>query len=182
MDSNTTVYLFVAVFFLVGIALVYGGVTATLQGLSSGSWPAVNGTIIRTNVTVSHSYSSSSHTETTSYYPDVTYSYQVGGRNFSSGRITVVSTGGSYSYAYGFVTQHPVGSSVTVYYNPSDPSQALLEKGVDLGSVVLLVAGLAMMIVMGFMLYRRIKQPSSQDPSGPITPPTPPNTPGQPTS
>ncbi|MGF3585282.1 MAG: DUF3592 domain-containing protein [Thermoplasmatota archaeon] len=39
-----------------------------------------------------------------------------------------------YNAAYQLVENYPVGKTVTIYYNPNNPSQAVLIKGVDSAS------------------------------------------------
>jgi hypothetical protein len=59
-------------------------------------------------------------------YPVVLYSYQVGGRSYQGSLIApgleVGRTGAPARLAV-----YPTGSQVTVYYNPNDPSDAVLE-------------------------------------------------------
>lgn len=60
-------------------------------------------------------------------YPVVTYSYQVNGQAYEGKRITPnVESGGSGSAKV--IARYLVGSSVQVFYNPKDPSAAVLEK------------------------------------------------------
>jgi hypothetical protein len=63
-------------------------------------------------------------------YPVVVYSYQAGGRSYQGNRIAPgpeVGGTGAPKRAAGYET----GSQVTVYYNPNDPSDAVLETTVS---------------------------------------------------
>jgi hypothetical protein len=63
--------------------------------------------------------------------PDFRYSYTVNGVNYTGDRYrcwTVASNDGS---AEGIVKDHPVGTPVTVYYNPDDPAASVLRTGIE---------------------------------------------------
>jgi hypothetical protein len=88
------------------------------------SWPSTTGEVIKSRVQVSGG-------DHTSVSPYVLYDYQMGGMDFSG---TQIRAGDQYypSYtsteSYDVVDKYPVGSQVTVYYNPKDPTQAALER------------------------------------------------------
>ncbi|MDQ2692644.1 MAG: DUF3592 domain-containing protein [Chloroflexota bacterium] len=61
-------------------------------------------------------------------YPLVRYTYQVMERSYQSQKVVPgMDVGGSG--AQKVVARYPVGAQVMVYYNPEDPSEALLERG-----------------------------------------------------
>jgi hypothetical protein len=67
---------------------------------------------------------------TTSYMPVVEYAYMVGGRQFTSRSIWAdTEVSGSQAYARGIAARYPVGTDVTVRYNPDKPSSAALKVG-----------------------------------------------------
>ena len=59
-------------------------------------------------------------------YPVVQYSYQVGGRSYQGSRIAPGPEVGGTG-AGKIIERYPVNSQVTVYYNPQNPSDAVLE-------------------------------------------------------
>ena len=89
------------------------------------TWPATTGRVIKSRVEVSGG-------EHTSVYPRITYAYDVNGRAYQNDllragdRIMRVSTGQD---AYATVDRYPEGANVTVYYNPANPQESVLEKG-----------------------------------------------------
>src|SRR5687768_5738099 len=70
----------------------------------------------------------------TSYRPMVSYTYEVGGTLYTGTRATQMDVGvGSVADVQKFVTGHPPGAPVTVYYNPDNPADSFLEQG--MGSI-----------------------------------------------
>ncbi|KAA0005652.1 MAG: DUF3592 domain-containing protein [Thermoplasmata archaeon] len=64
------------------------------------------------------------------YIPKIEYSYTVNGVNYSGDKISfeIVSTT-DYEWAQNKVDLYYKGKNVTVYYNPENPSESVLEKG-----------------------------------------------------
>jgi hypothetical protein len=91
---------------------------------ASQIWVATDGKVIKSRVEVSGG-------EVTSVYPRVIYEYEVGGRQYQNDQIRA---GDKYwsartsQDAYSTIDRYPEGLSVTVYYNPENPSEATLER------------------------------------------------------
>jgi len=62
----------------------------------------------------------------TNYRPAVTYSYQVGGRTYTSQSVTIINESRGWSWATGIVARYPAGAQITAYVNPRDPAGAYL--------------------------------------------------------
>ncbi|MCY3413501.1 MAG: DUF3592 domain-containing protein [Candidatus Heimdallarchaeota archaeon] len=82
------------------------------------------------------------------YTAYIRYSYQVGGRSYQSD--SVYPGGASYSSSdssefEALVEKYPVGASVTVYYNPSDPEQSALET--DIPGFIWIFPGIGLFFV-----------------------------------
>ena len=92
---------------------------------STQTWLNTTGTILMSSV--QSSYSGRSH----STYPAVVYAYSVNGQSYQSQRIKAgeqflnVRVAGQ---AQATVARYPIGASVTVYYNPSNPAESALER------------------------------------------------------
>jgi hypothetical protein len=71
----------------------------------------------------------------------VAYRYKVRDRDYSSGRITLADFSSTTGRAQGIVNRYLDGAAVTVYYNPVDPSDAVLERGATSGIGVLFTIG-----------------------------------------
>jgi hypothetical protein len=92
---------------------------------STQTWQITTGTVLMSSV--QSSYSGRSH----STYPVVVYQYEVNGERYQSQRI---KAGEQFinvrviGQAEATVTKYPIGATVTVYYNPSNPAEAVLER------------------------------------------------------
>lgn len=85
----------------------------------AGAWPQTRGTILSATVQVNHSGQSRNEA------PLVLYGYQVNGQMFQGHRVRV---SGQCVNASETLARYPPGSSVVVYYDPSDPSISALER------------------------------------------------------
>jgi len=90
------------------------------------SWPAVTGTITHSEI---ERYTDS---DGTTYSADLEYVYEVDGREYAATRYRFggFTSSSDRSYASGIVRAHPVGAEVDVFYNPDDPADAVLSRGV----------------------------------------------------
>ena len=145
-------YFVIIISLLVGAALTYVGASITVTSLQSQSWPSVQGHILHSNVTVSTVYhppvGNNPGFYATDYTPNILYTYLIGNQNFNGSNIDLVPvSSSSYSMANDTVSQYPVGSQVIVYYNPSNPSQSVLHKGLDVAGIVFLIIGILGLIV-----------------------------------
>lgn len=83
------------------------------------------------------------------YYPKITYQYGVDEQIYRSSHICV----GEKSYSFGkrrteqLVAQFPVGSQVTVYYNPKKPVKSVLMRG-DRGLSRSLLTMICVLLIM----------------------------------
>ena len=87
------------------------------------TWPTTTGTVLASYLERRRSSNNSG----TVNYPVVEYSYQVGGQIHRSSRIAPGSDVGGTG-AEKMIQPYPVGAQLTVYYNPQNPAEAVLEK------------------------------------------------------
>lgn len=85
-------------------------------------WPSTMGTVLMSNLEARHS-SDGGWTN----YPAVQYSYQAGGQAYQGNRIAPGPEVGG-SGAGKVVGRYPAGAQVMVFYNPQNPSDAVLER------------------------------------------------------
>ena len=134
------------------ILLIIGGVLLIkfvrdiMMGQKSRSWPVASGTVIQSVMETHHDTDDDGSTSTT-YGVKVHYTYSVGGREYESWRRTFseVRTN-SMRRTQEILGRYPQGANVEVYYDPADPSSAVLETGVGTSSYVFL--GLAIVLVL----------------------------------
>jgi hypothetical protein len=84
------------------------------------------------------------------YYPRVVYSYEVAGQPYSSHRVTfgAIRPSKQAAAAEKALERYPVGSQVTVYYNPAQPSETVLERTATHTQAMLVIG----IVCLGFAL------------------------------
>ncbi len=93
---------------------------------STQTWHNTTGTVLMSSVQWKRTGNSGSTT-----YPVVVYQYEVNGQRHQSQRIKAgeqflnVRISGQ---AEATVQKYPIGSTVTVYYNPANPAESVLER------------------------------------------------------
>ena len=78
------------------------------------------------------------------YQATVFYTYEVEGRRYQSNQVRREETSGNEANAQANAAKYPTGSSVRVYYNPSNPADAVLETSPVFGFMVLWAMALVM--------------------------------------
>jgi hypothetical protein len=135
-----------AIFIMIGLGLSYWGWTIVQDARASSQWPATEGTVTSSEVR------DTSDAESDSYSPKVTYEYQVDEVRYENDTISFGQNAyGSRRKAEGIAAGYPAGSHVTVYYEPGDPSNAVLEPGADAGSFIVLAIG-ALFTLIGLIV------------------------------
>ena len=87
----------------------------------ASQWPSVNGTVLSARL-VSHG-----SIRYRADFPEISYSYEVGGKVYKSKHIAAGGEMGGVG-AQSVLDRYPVSSQVTVYYDPKNPKNAVLEK------------------------------------------------------
>ncbi len=139
---------FISLFLLVGLGVLIFGVLNYIKAKDSETWEKVKGVVISSEI------SKSSSDGGTTYGADVIYRYRVNKKKYKGDDVTVseVSTS-SYSRAQQIVARYPKRKKVAVYYDPDDPSDSVLERGVSGANWFLPLFGLGFIIIPGGMLF-----------------------------
>ncbi|MCU1387039.1 MAG: hypothetical protein JWL72_377 [Ilumatobacteraceae bacterium] len=139
-------------FILVIGFILFGMLKSSRKGSASAQWPTAVGRIVSSQVTSRRALDSNG-THTTVYAPEVVYQYVVGMQQLQSDNVSFSGVAGTSwsSGAEATVARYVPGSSVQVFYNPVNPSEAVLEHSA--GGVNTLVAGvlggaLALVVVL----------------------------------
>ncbi len=162
---------------LIGVAclgfflLAFGGVGAFLlykswqqnkQASVSQNWPSSPGQVIDSHVDEGWSEDSDGDRHRT-YHPQVKYSYSVNGQPFTGEMISFgfKRADRSPNPAQAVVNAYPTGKSVVVYFNPTNPAEAVLERRASslgitfvMGLVFLAVAVCLACPMLGSLLFR----------------------------
>jgi hypothetical protein len=127
-------YCFAGIFVLAGLVIAVFGLVALGRAQRSARWAKTDGHITRSEVVV----------DGASYAPAVVYSYTVAGAQYQGTDITCGAkvSSGDGAYARACTARYQVGAPVAVYFDPDEPTAAVLEPGISRKSFIPLVFGL----------------------------------------
>jgi hypothetical protein len=139
----------VVFYLLAGILLVGWESYSAVLSFQSRSWNTATGTVTKSKLERRHRSRGRS-----SWHPVVEYRYRVKGKTHESTR-THFGDLSSFSSLFswdgnGVIERYPKGKSVKVYYNPNNPTQAVLEQDLGLSTYVIIGVGL---LLCGFSTY-----------------------------
>jgi hypothetical protein len=133
------------------------------EGWASRSWPAAPARIVRSAAVHKYAASASRRSGQGTHVIDLRYAFEVAGKVYVGRRQSldwegkVLTADAAQKHVQGF----PMGSMLTVYYDPADPTRSILEPGVPVGGVLgsvlgaLLVAGGAALLLFVIRLNMR---------------------------
>ena len=139
------------IFMAVGGFFVVQGVREWMKASDSAAWPTVAGTVTHSEVT-RHTSTSKGRTRI-SYSARIEFDYEIDGVTIRGDRLTYKVTSSSQSGAQETVDRHPVGSTVTVSYDPDDRTRAVLEPGWDWSNAIPIGVGLFAITFAGFIRW-----------------------------
>jgi hypothetical protein len=132
--------------------------------VASLSWPTIDGSILSSEV-----YEQCCGEYSEGWFAKVSYRYSLAGREYISDKVELVSVGDSNTgyFAHEVIRRYPVGKTVAVYYNPSNPGIAVLEPGIPNDHylfflIQIVIALAAVFLCLGLLgILGIIKLPSS---------------------
>ena len=130
MDNNLltppiAVGIMVVLMILVNAVLLFNIFSAQRKASAMQTWPSASGTVVESELRSRRRGSSRRI-----YYPHIVYSYNVMGQAYMGKRIGPGKYSGTTT-AREIVAKYPSGASVEVYYDPQNPSEAVLETDVS---------------------------------------------------
>jgi len=137
-----TIYLIISgALWVIGGWVISMGYATVRDANASAAWPSVTGKVIAAEV------QDQSDDTNSAYSPHVTYRYAVDNHFFTRdtlqfGEDTYINIESAQRVLDGY----PIGSEVTVYYDPKDPGRAALRPGTSDGSYLLLVIGIFLIV------------------------------------
>ncbi len=122
------------------------------SALSAARWPTVAGTVITSRVEQRRELAPGGGNRTTMVWsPLVEYVYRVGERDYHGARIGFgPAVSGGRTLAESIIARYPASTTVTVHYDPANPSQATLETRVAFGWTALVIVLLCFVAVLFF--------------------------------
>jgi Protein of unknown function (DUF3592) len=109
----------------------------TLQVRAAHDWPSTPGKVVTSNsevreVKVLDSDRESGHKLEPRNFANIVYEYSVSGQTLRNNRVSIGEDRGNVEVAK-TIARYPVGTIVTVYYNPLHPLEAVLERDLPRG-------------------------------------------------
>lgn len=116
------------------------------------SWPRADGEITKSKIVMDDSQSGMNSPNKT-FKAEVTYKYTAGKRSYRNSRICV---GGQLQLslrgkAEDYCERYPVGQTVSVFYDPDNPSDSCLERKEETSGMYLLIGALFAIIGIAFI-------------------------------
>jgi len=136
-----------------GAIFIFFALPPLQYAVKSKSWPAVPGTITRSEVKIWK------RDGNTHYEPDIAYSYSVEGKKYTSSKITVGdgSLDNNVSKAKRLQAEYPPDKEVDVYYDPDLPESAVLQPGTKSGDLILAGISVLFFLIGLFAVYQGLK-------------------------
>ncbi len=156
-------------FFAVGLFFIYLIAGSLYDGFRMASWPQTQGTLSSAHIR------SSTSDNSTSYEAEAQYRYRVGGREYFGDRVAIQGGGdniGDFQQQLGWELEslYRNRQSVTVYYNPDNPAEAVLNREMRWGLIgfkaifVLTFGGVGLgLIIFGLRGKRVIDTPEAAE-------------------
>lgn len=144
-------------FIFAGIGIIAFLSFLAIRASRSSSWNAVPGVLLEkgTRLHVSRDIETG-RMSWKSLHIDVEYSYEVEGAEYVSRRVTFSDmVNKPMSSLDGILNEYLASENVTVYYNPSKPSDSVLLPGVKLWNFTPMVTGLFSIAFGLFLLYQQ---------------------------
>ncbi len=140
-----------ALFILVGIAQVFLSSGRAIRAARSLSWPTADAVVLSSDVVTTTT--ERGQRVSTQIEAVVEYAYMIRGQEYRTSRIYFTGGASSYAAARELVVQFPTGTAVKAFYDPENPSTAVLRPGVS--SLDFLSIGLAALgtVVGGGLIY-----------------------------
>lgn len=142
------------IFLLLGVIFLVVMFTSRKKANEAKAWPTIAGTVTSSEIRVHQDYDTDSHTTSTNYEPVVQYSYNVVGTPCQASRIAFGANQFDRNTAQAKINRYPAGSTVTVHYDPNDPSKAVLETEAA-GSKVFMIVGIVFAVIGLYMVCTR---------------------------
>jgi hypothetical protein len=150
---------------LVGLSLTVLALYYLVKANESLKWEQTEGKVLTSDV-VKNSYRSSGGGYSTTYKAEICYSYIINQERFIADKINVFfNFSSTFSIrANRLVAKYPKDSKTTVYYDPNNPNDCVLEPGIKSEMVVfmligLLIATIAFAYALSHGLFEGLGQP-----------------------
>ena len=154
MNGLWIVYLFLAA--IPGL-IIFAMVYKYMEVMEAARWPTTPGRVVVSTSEAREVRSGGPNSTDTELrnFAKVVYEYSVAGRKYRCDRVSIGENMGNFEVAE-TIARYPVGKAVSVYYNPRNRSQAVLDRDVPPGIwqtgiiVVVVLIALIVGLIVGF--------------------------------
>ncbi len=117
--------------------IVFAAIYKHLEVRAASDWPSVPGKVVISkpetrDVRVIDGNREEGHYYEERNFANVTYEYVIAGQTYRNNRVTIGEDRGNFEVAE-TLARYPVGTAVTVYYNPNRRNEAVLERDMPKG-------------------------------------------------
>ena len=143
------IHILAIVLIIIGIGLTFIGIYSIVESSKSKRWPSTAGVISKSEVKETR------WGEVVEYSTDIEYTYTVADKHYLASRITWAPEnleGIRKQEADKMVADYPEGKAVEVFYDPKEPTIAVLDGRLTLRVHIPWIIGLLLMAA-GFGLY-----------------------------
>ena len=156
MDGIWFVYLVLAAF--PGL-IIFAAIYKYMEVSEAARWPSAPGQVVvsKSETRQVKTGPNSSDTEPRNF-AKIVYEYTVAGRKLRCDRVSIGENLGNFEVVE-TIAKYPVGKAVTVYYKPTEPTKAVIERDVPPGmwkGVTYLVLGMVAVIVGFIVGFRKL--------------------------
>lgn len=141
---------------IVGLLGIWHTTPKLLHGLQARHWPEATGTV--TDAVIEEVDSGPSTPGSKRWFEvRLQYWYEVGGKRFESSRVAVWNERYLSPTAKSRAAEYLASPRQTVYYDPANPSDSLLDRDIGVGTWTMeagSILGLALSVVLWIGLYR----------------------------
>lgn len=141
---------------LVAIGLLTVGVVSMRRAEASREWPTAEGTVLESGIDTIRG------DDGTSYRTRVCYRYFTGGIAYVGDRLAFGSGGIDLPSANETLSKYAVGAPVTVFYDPANHAESVLEPGAHMSSIVFIVVAIVMFMSSAVSMFVLIRKPMAE--------------------
>ncbi len=148
---------FTIVYFALILGALYFSFVAAPKAINSNDWPQVQGKVSHSDI-IKNQRRNKTGVRITVYSANIHFQYVVDGMPYTANEVKFAQHNRSSEIEQAINTQYAAGSNVTVFYNPTNPSEAVLQKGLGVKYILtgcFLLGGIG---VMAWALYRNAKK------------------------
>lgn len=154
--SRTMGWPFALVYLALIVSALYFTFVSAPKALNSNDWPYVQGKI--THIELMERKRSNKNSDIISIYSArLKFQYAIADKTYTGVQIKWADRNRDKILAL-IEKEHPTGSSVTVYYNPQKPNEAVLQQGLSFGHILTGLFLLISICAMAFALYSNAKK------------------------